>query len=79
MDPQTSSKTTYATPHSGNDSKKKTKVLSTKIPLEDYEAYKIFADEMFDGSIRIEQCFPSSCVTTAYAEFWVLTNLIKGP
>ncbi len=48
MDPQTS---TYATPLSGNDSKKKTKVLSTKITLEDYQAYKIFADEMFDGSM----------------------------
>lgn len=50
MDPQTSN-TTYATPLSGNDSKKKTKVLSTKITLEDYQAYKIFADEMFDGSM----------------------------
>ena len=28
-----------------------TKVLSTKITLEDYQAYKIFADEMFDGSM----------------------------
>jgi hypothetical protein len=26
-------------------------VLSTKIPLEDYQAYKIFADEIFDGSM----------------------------
>lgn len=50
MDPQTSN-TTYATLLSGNDSKKKTKVLSTKITLEDYQAYKIFADEMFDGSM----------------------------
>ena len=50
MDPQTSNTTIYA-PLSGNDSKKKTKVLSTKIPLEDYQAYKIFADEMFDGSM----------------------------
>jgi hypothetical protein len=33
------------------DSKRETKVLSTKIPLEDYQAYKIFADEMFDGSM----------------------------
>jgi hypothetical protein len=43
--------TTYSTPLSGNDRKKKTKVLSTKISLEDYQAYKIFADEMFDGSM----------------------------
>jgi hypothetical protein len=50
LDPQTSNQTTYATPLSGNDSKKKTKVLSTKITLEDYEAYKIFGDEMFDGT-----------------------------
>jgi hypothetical protein len=48
LDHQTS---TYVTPLSGNDSKKKTKVLSTKITLEDYQAYKIFADEMFDGSM----------------------------
>ena len=26
-------------------------MLSTKIPLEDYQAYKIFADEIFDGSM----------------------------
>lgn len=26
-------------------------MLSTKITLEDYQAYKIFADEMFDGSM----------------------------
>lgn len=28
-----------------------TRVLSTKIPLEDYLAYKIFVDNMFDGSM----------------------------
>jgi hypothetical protein len=27
----------------------------------------------------IEQCFLSSYATTTYAEFWVLTNLIKRP
>jgi hypothetical protein len=27
------------------------RVLSTKIPLEDYLAYKIFVDNMFDGSM----------------------------
>jgi hypothetical protein len=35
-----------------NKSKKpKTRVLSTKIPLEDYQVYKIFTDKMFDGSM----------------------------
>ena len=37
---------------SNNKEKKiKTRVLSTKIPIEDYQAYKIFADQMFYGSM----------------------------
>jgi hypothetical protein len=51
LETQSSSKTAYDAPvHPTNDCKRKTKVLSTKIPPEDYQ-YKIFADEMFDGSM----------------------------
>jgi hypothetical protein len=37
---------------SNNKEKKpKTRVLSIKIPIEDYQGYKIFADQMFYGSM----------------------------
>jgi hypothetical protein len=37
---------------SNNKEKKpKRRVLSIKIPIEDYQAYKIFADQMFYGSM----------------------------
>jgi hypothetical protein len=51
LNTQSSNKTTYDAPITTNDSKRKTNVLSTKISLEDYQVYKIFADEMFDGSM----------------------------
>ena len=53
MDTQSSNRTAHDAPITTNDSKRKTKVLSTRIPLEDYQAYKIFADEMFDGSMAM--------------------------
>jgi hypothetical protein len=51
LDTQSTDKITYPAPIARDDGEKKTKVLSTKIPLEDYQAYKIFADEMFDESM----------------------------
>jgi hypothetical protein len=51
LDTQSSNRTAHDARITTNGSKRKTKVLSTKIPLEDYQAYKIFAEEMFDGSM----------------------------
>jgi hypothetical protein len=47
-------KTAFAhTTFAGNNKvkKPKTRVLSVKIPIEDYQAYKVFANEMFYGSM----------------------------
>jgi hypothetical protein len=49
-----SNKTAYANSITESYNKKKrsaTRVISTKIPMEDYQAYKIFADKIFDGSM----------------------------
>jgi hypothetical protein len=53
LDTQSSNRTAHDVRITTNGSKRKAKVLSTKIPLEDYRAYKIFANEMFDGSMAM--------------------------
>ncbi len=46
-----STKTAFAHKSNNKEKKPKTRVLSIKIPIEDYQAYKVFADEMFYGSV----------------------------